>query len=49
MTPAALRTAWESDPGAFTPWFGVVLDRMRAWLADEPAGLPSAVREAWRT
>jgi isopentenyl-diphosphate delta-isomerase len=48
MTPAALRTACEGDPGAFTPWFGVVLDRMRAWLAGEPAGLPPAVGEAWR-
>jgi isopentenyl-diphosphate delta-isomerase len=29
LTPGALRAAWQDDPGAFTPWFGLVLDQLR--------------------
>lgn len=31
----------------FTPWFGVVFDRLRLWLEGKPAQMPAAVLAAW--
>ena len=48
MTPDALRAARQREPQAFTPWFGLVFDRLRRWLDDRPATLAPAVLDAWR-
>jgi isopentenyl-diphosphate delta-isomerase len=48
MTPDALLRACAAEPHAFTPWLGVVLDRLRRWLNGRPAHIPAAVHEAWR-
>ena len=48
MTAEALQAARERDPAGFTPWFGVVLDRMRTWIESDSATLPRAVQTAWR-
>jgi isopentenyl-diphosphate Delta-isomerase len=48
MTAAAVHEALREAPRTFTPWFGVVLDRLRAWLADHPAEAPADARHAWR-
>ena len=48
MTPDALLRACATEPHAFTPWLGVVLDQLRRWLHGRPAQIPAAVRAAWR-
>ena len=47
MTAPALEAALRDSPQIFTPWFGVVLDRLRAWLDGHPAAVPAAVSRAW--
>ena len=51
-TDEALQRAMDREPRAFTPWFGVVLNRLRSWLHDDattgPHAVPAAVRAAWR-
>lgn len=49
MTPAAVHAALLDAPRSFTPWFGVVLDRLRAWLDGQPAAVPAETRRAWQT
>jgi hypothetical protein len=48
MTPATLGDTRAGEPHEFTPWFGVVLDRLRQWLQGKPAQLPAAVLAAWQ-
>ena len=48
ITADALQAACDREPRAFTPWFGVVLGRVREWLRGDPAAVSSAVRDAWR-
>lgn len=42
-----LQRAMGDDAASFTPWFGVVLARLRLWLAHGPAGVPAPARDAW--
>jgi isopentenyl-diphosphate Delta-isomerase len=49
MTAAAVHDALRNAPHTFTPWFGVVLERLRAWLASHPAEVPAGARRAWHT
>jgi isopentenyl-diphosphate delta-isomerase len=48
MTPDTLGTPRGGEPHELTPWFGVVLDRVRQWLQGKPAQLPEAVLAAWQ-
>jgi len=47
-TAEALHTAREREPDTFTPWFGVVFDRVRTWIESGYAALPGTVQAAWR-
>jgi isopentenyl-diphosphate delta-isomerase len=47
MTPHAVQTALREVPAPFTPWFPVVLGRLRAWIDEHPAALPPRARRAW--
>lgn len=48
MTPDTLGETRAGAPHEFTPWFGVVFDRLRHWLQGKPAQLPAAVLAAWQ-
>jgi isopentenyl-diphosphate Delta-isomerase len=48
MTPAAVHAALRDTPHLFTPWFGVVLERLRLWLRLHPAAVPPAAQRAWQ-
>lgn len=48
-TAAELRRALAEAPHSFTPWFGLVLERLERWLQTEPATVPLGARRAWRS
>ena len=48
MTPDTLGAPRAGTSREFTPWFGVVFERLRQWLQGKPAQLPAAVPAAWQ-
>ena len=47
MTPRTLGETRAGAPHEFTPWFGLVFDRLHQWLQGKPAQLPAPVLAAW--